>query len=212
MNNNDESDWFTICDEKNIILEKNSNNAYKITFSIHSTGEETVLNVLKNGQLFELLSALNPDVVDNISVTEHTNNVHDVFITFKNSNKQDGEEVDKIINVYFSLKYEFKENRCIISSQNCQDDNGKNDNGKNDNGKNDNGKNDNGNPNSQIKKKDEKEFLPVSKIKLRAVEKNNKTSLCLIFKVDSKKSSNIINMYIGLYFKKIFYRFKQYFE
>ena len=191
MNNNDESDWFTICDEKNIILEKNSNNAYKITFSVHSTGEDTVLNVLKNGQLFELLSALNPDVIDKINVTEHANNVHDVFITFKNSNKQDGEELDKIINVCFSLKYEFKENRCIITSQNCQDD---------------------GNPDSQIKKKDEKEFLSVSKIKLKAVEKNNKTSMCLIFKVDSKKSSNIINMYIGLYFKKIFYRFKQYFE
>jgi hypothetical protein len=197
MNNNDESDWFTICDEKNIILEKNSNNAYKITFSVHSKGEETVLNVLKNGQLFELLSALNPDVIDNINVTEHTNNVHDVFITFKNSNKQDGEELDKIINVCFSLKYEFKENMCIIKSQNF-----------NDNGKNDN----NDNSDSQIKKKDEKEFLPVSKIKLRAVEKNNKTSMCLIFKVDSKKSSNIVNMYIGLYFKKIFYRFKQYFE
>jgi hypothetical protein len=192
MNINDENDWFTICDEKNIILEKNSNNTYKITFSVHCTGEDTVLNVLKNGQLFELLSALNPDVIDKINVTEHTNNVHDVFITFKNSNKQDGEELDKIINVYFSLKYEFKENKCIITSQNCQDEKGNSD--------------------SHIKKKDEKEFLPASKIKLKAVEKNNKTSVCLLFKVDSKKSSNIINMYIGLYFKKIFYRFKQYFE
>ena len=193
MNNNDECHWFTICDEKNIILEKNSNNTYKITFSICSTGEDTVLNVLKNGQLFELLSALNPDVIDEIKVTEHTNNVHDVFITFKNGSHQgkDGEELDKIINVCFSLKYEFKENKCIITSQNCHD---------------------NINCNSEIKKKDEKEFLSVSKIKLKAVEKNNYTSMCLIFKVDSKKSSNIINMYIGLYFKKIFYRFKQYFE
>jgi hypothetical protein len=193
MNNNDEGEWFTICDEKNIILEKNSNNTYKITFSIRSTGEDTVLNVLKNGQLFELLSALNPDVIDEIKVTECANNVHDVFITFKNSSHhQDGEELDKIINVCFSLKYEFKENKCIITSQNCQ--------------------HDNINCNSQIKKKDEKEFLSVSKIKLKAVEKNNDTSMCLIFKVDGKKSSNIINMYIGLYFKKIFYRFKQYFE
>lgn len=197
--NNNESDWFTICDEKNIILEKNSNNVYKITFSIHSTGEDTVLNVLKNGQLFELLLALNPDVIDKINVIEQPNNVEDVFITFKNnSNHQDdSEELDKIINIYFSLKYDFKENKCVVTSQNCRDDNGKND---------------NGNSISQIKKKDGEEFLPVSKIKLKAVEKNNKTSMCLIFKVDSKKSSNIINMYIGLYFKKIFYRFKQYFE
>ena len=196
--NNDESDWFTICDEKHIILEKNSNNAYKITFSIHSTGEDTVLNVLKNGQLFELLSALNPDVIDKINVTEHANNVHDVFITFKNNNDKDGgEELDKIIDVYFSLKYKFKENKCIITSQNSK--------------VYDNDKNDNSESNSQIKK-DGKEFLPVSRINLKAVEKNNKTSICIIFKVDSKKSSNIINMYIGLYFKKIFYRFKQYFE
>ena len=194
MNSSDESDWFTICDEKNIILEKNSNNAYKITFSISSTGEDTVLNVLKNGQFFELLSALNPDVIDKINVTEH-NKVHDVFITFKNNKDEDDKELDKIIDVYFSLKYKFKENTCIITSQNCKDDNDKND-----------------NSDSQIKKKDGKEFLPVSKIKLKAVEKNNKTSMSLIFKVDSKKSSNIINMYIGLYFKKIFYRFKQYFE
>ena len=199
MNNNDEDDWFTICDEKHIILEKNSSNAYKITFSIHSTGEDTVLNVLKNGQLFELLSALNPDVIDKINVTEHANNVHDVFITFKNNNDKDGgEELDKIIDVYFSLKYKFKENKCIITSQNSKDyDKNDNDN--------------NSESNSQIKK-DGKEFLPVSRINLKAVEKNNKTSICIIFKVDSKKSSNIINMYIGLYFKKIFYRFKQYFE
>jgi hypothetical protein len=56
-----------------------------------------------------------------------------------------------------------------------------------------------------------KEFIPVSKIKLVTIEKSSKTSMCLTFKVD-KKVSNIINMYIGLYFKKIFYRFKQYFE
>lgn len=196
--NNDESDWFTICDEKHIILEKNSNNSYKITFSINSTGEDTVLNVLKNGQLFELLAALNPDVIDKINVTEHANNVHDVFITFKNnSNDKDVEELDKIIDVYFSLKYKFKENKCIITSNNIQDD--------------DKNKNDNSESSSHIKKYG-KEFLPVSRINLKAVEKNNKTSMCLIFKVDSKKSSNIINMYIGLYFKKIFYRFKQYFE
>ena len=197
MNNNDEDDWFTICDEKHIILEKNSSNAYKLTFSINSTGEDTVLNVLKNGQLFELLAALNPDVIDTINVTEHANNVHDVFITFKNNSNKDGEELDKIIDVYFSLKYKFKENKCIITSNYIQD--------------NDKNKNDNSESDSKFKK-DGREFLPVSRINLKAVEKNNKTSMCLIFKVDSKKSSNIINMYIGLYFKKIFYRFKQYFE
>ena len=199
MNNNDEDDWFTICDEKHIILEKNSSNAYKLTFSINSTGEDTVLNVLKNGQLFELLAALNPDVIEKINVTEHTNNVHDVFVTFKNNgNDKDDEEIDKIIDVYFSFKYKFKENKCINTSNNIKDD--------------DKNKNDNSESSSSCIKKYGKEFLPVSKINLKAVEKNNKTSMCLIFKVDSKKSSNIINMYIGLYFKKIFYRFKQYFE
>ncbi len=189
-----ESDWFTICDEKNILLEKNDNNFYKITFSIQSSGDsDTVLNVLKNGQLFELLSALNPDVIDNINVSER-NNIHDVFMTFKNNNEENCEDADKIINVYFSLKYKFKENRCIISSQNCQNDDNNDD------------------VIYPAKHNGTKEFLHVSKIKLKAIEKNNKTFICLTFKIESKKSSNILNMYIGLYFKKIFYRFKQYFE
>jgi len=189
----DNDDWFIICDEKNIILEKNNNNDYKISFNINSKGgEDTVINVLKKGQLFELLSALNPDVIDKITVTEH-DDVHSVFMTLKNSDQADGEEVDKIINVYFSLKYNFKENKCIITSR----------------------KNENENDDeyhSDIKKKYGKDFLHVSKIKLKVVEKNNKTSVCITFKTDIKKSNNIKNMYIGLYFKKIFYRFKQYFE
>ena len=56
----DDNIWFTICDEKNIMLEKNNNNDYKITFNIHSKkgkDTDTVLNVLKNGQLFEIKSA-----------------------------------------------------------------------------------------------------------------------------------------------------------
>ena len=65
---------------------------------------------------------------------------------------------------------------------------------------------------AEYQKKYGKDFLHVSKIKLKVVEKNNKTSVCITFKTDIKKSNNIKNMYIGLYFKKIFYRFKQYFE
>ena len=62
-------EWFTVCDEKNILLEKNENNLYKITFNIKTNGnEDTVLHVLKNGQLFELLSALNPDVIEKIKL------------------------------------------------------------------------------------------------------------------------------------------------
>jgi hypothetical protein len=197
-----DDEWFTICDEKNIILKKNDANMYKISFSINvKNNEDTVLKVLKNGQLFELLSALNPDVIENVDVNEH-DGLHDIFISFKNSktnNNADVDESDKIVNVFFSIKYFFSENKCVVKSQ-CQK-------------KNDStppqSKNDDENQISKIK--NGKEFIPVSKIKLVTIEKNNKTSMCLTFKVD-KKIGNIINMYIGLYFKKIFYRFKQYFE
>lgn len=189
-----DDDWFTICDEKNIILKKNDSNMYKITFNINvKNNEDTVLNVLKNGQLFELLSALNPDVIDKIDISEQ-DSIHNIFISFKNNKTHgrggdDGDELDKIVHVFFSIKYYFSENKCVIKSQ----------------------KNDDDDKDQQIKMKNGKEFIPVSKIKLVTVEKNNKTSICLTFKID-KKVSNIINMYIGLYFKKIFYRFKQYFE
>ena len=89
MDENNELEWFTICDEKNILLEKNDNNVYKITFSISSSNEEdTVLNVLKNGQLFELLSQLNPDVIDDINVIQQKNIDH-VYMTFKNNKEDD---------------------------------------------------------------------------------------------------------------------------
>lgn len=202
MSDNDEVEWFTICNEKNIILKKNNSNTYKITFSINlKNNEDTVLNVLKNGQLFELLSALNPDVIDKFDVIEDSGDVHHIFMTFKTgeTDPDDTDEIDKIIHVFFSLKYSFKENKCIIESKNIND-------------RHDDRNNEG--LNSKINKlKEGKDFLSISKIKLKAVENNKKTSMCLLFKVDSSsKSSNIINMYIGLYFKKIFYRFKQYFE
>jgi hypothetical protein len=191
----DDDEWFTICDEKNIVLKKNDANMYKITFNINTkNSEDTVLNILKNGQLFELLSALNPDVIEKVDVSEHQG-IHDIFMTFKNNKKSDHDDtedadVDKIVHVFFSIKYFFSENKCVIKSK----------------------KNiDTDHNNQETKIKNGKEFIPVSKIKLVSVEKNNKTSMCLTFKID-KKVSNIINMYIGLYFKKIFYRFKQYFE
>ena len=202
MNDNDKNDknenqcdWFTICDEKNILLEKNESNMYKITFSIFSkNNEDTVLNVLKNGQLFDLLSALNPDVIEKIIVNED-DDIHHVFITFKNVKDDENDENDdeRVINVHFSLKYNFKENKCIITStsQNIQ-------------------------PIKQMKNGVEninmKNSLFISQIKLKAIEKNEKTSMHLIFKLDGKKTNNFKNMYIGLYFKKLFYRFKKYFE
>lgn len=192
-----DDEWFTICDEKNIVLKKNDANIYKITFSINvKNNEDTVLNVLKNGQLFELLSALNPDVIEKVDVNERVDRIQDIFMSFKNSktnSDDDVDEADKIVHVFFSIKYIFSENKCVIKSQSQKNVDSHND------------------ENQVAKIKNGKEFIPVSKIKLITTEKNNKTSMCLTFKVD-KKTSNIINMYIGLYFKKIFYRFKQYFE
>jgi hypothetical protein len=193
MSDNDE--WFTICDEKNIVLKKNDENMYKIIFSINvKNNEDTVLNVLKNGQFFELLSALNPDVIEKIDEIEH-DGIYDIFISFKNNKEtnsnNDVDELDKVVNAFFSIKYLFTKNKCVIESQNCGTDI----------------------ENQNTKMKNGKEFISITKIKLVTIEreKSNKTSICLTFKVD-KNVSNIINMYIGLYFKKIFHRFKQYFE
>ena len=186
-------EWFTVCDEKNILLEKNENNLYKITFNVKTNDEEdTVLNVLKNGQLFELLSALNPDVIEKINVNENNDNIHHVLITFKNLDDEiNSNKDDNILNIHFYLKYKFKEGKCVITSQKKQNKN---------NIKTDNNDEEN------------KDSLFISQIKLKAVEKNKKTSIYLIFKLNNVNTSNFINMYIGLYFKKIFHRFKQYFE
>jgi hypothetical protein len=195
MEEESQYEWFTICDEKNILLEKNENNVYKITFNIKTNGnEDTVLNVLKNGQLFELLSALNPDVIKKIKVSE-SDNIHHVFMTFINLDDEiNSNRGENILNVHFYLKYKFKQGKCIVTSQKKQ-----------------NNSNDNRSGNDKDDEKNE-DSLFISYIKLKAVEKNEKTSIQLIFKLDNINTSNLINMYIGLYFKKIFHRFKQYFE
>lgn len=186
MEEESQHEWFTICDEKNILLEKNENNVYKITFDVKTNdSEDTVLNVLKNGQLFELLSALNPDIIEKIKVSEN-DNIHHVFMTFINLDDEiNSNRGENILNVHFYLKYKFKANKCTITSQKKQNDD-----------------NDQKNEDS----------LFISYIKLKTVEKNKKTSIELVFKLDNVNTSNFINMYIGLYFKKIFHRFKQYFE
>jgi len=159
MSDDNEVEWFTICDEKNIILKKNDKNVYKITLDIDlKNNEDTVLNVLKNGQLFDLLFALNPDVIDKFNIIEQ-NDIHNVFITFKNGAHDDKEnddgEDDKVVHVFFALKYTFKENKCIIESQeeshdelahsSCSDE--------------------------IVKLKGQNDFISVSKIKLKATEK-----------------------------------------
>ena len=92
-----DDEWFTICDEKNIVLKKNDTNMYKITFSINvKNNEDTVLNVLKNGQLFELLSALNPDVIEKVDVNERTDGIQDIFMSFKSSKTNSDDDVDEV--------------------------------------------------------------------------------------------------------------------
>ena len=174
MSDSDEVEWFLICNEKNITLKKNDSNTYKITFNVvgSKNNEDTVLNVLKNGQLFDLLYALNPDVVNKVDVIEDQCDIHHVFMTFKPSQNDQGEDNDKIMHVFFSLKYSFKENKCTAKSQLF---------------------NHNDNHNSDllskiVKVKEGRDFLPISKIKLTVAESNKKTSVCLKFKVDNKKS------------------------
>lgn len=43
-------------------------------------------------------------------------------------------------------------------------------------------------------------------------KQNQPTNVVLTFKIDEVVDNDIFQMYIGLYFKKLFYRFKMYFE
>jgi len=192
----DNEEWYTICSEKNMLLEKNEKDFYKIIFDIKSKNngekENTVLNILKNGQLFELLAALNPDTVETIKEDEK-DNIHSIFITFKDLEDEDNKNsFDKILNIHFHLKYKFKKNKCIITNETEQHD-----------------------ENVDVYAANGSKSLLVSYIKLKVNEKNDKlTKFCLIFKINNDRvnTSNFMKLYIGLYFKKIFHRFKQYFE
>jgi hypothetical protein len=178
-----EVDWYTVCDEKNILLEKNDDNMYKLTFDIYEDNENefSVIDILKNDQLFDLLYELNKDLIESVDVSEK-NNIKSVVIKIININNEYNKDEKKTVHLNFA--YTFQKNKCEIDSI------------------------------IHIVKKDEDnpDNVYISTFNMSFAEEGKITRVLLTFNVDDVVDNNLAQMYLGLYFKKILYRLKLYFE
>lgn len=171
-------EWFTVCDENDILLEKNDSNDYKISLNIYENPENefSSIDIIKEGQLFDLLFELNNDIIENIDQSIIDNNINLVTIVSLNKEK-------KKKNIYLKYKSEINDNLCIITGVPFEDKN---------------------------EVKDDEIYLDNFNIKL---EKGCPTSLSVILNSNNfLDEDSLINIFLSLFIKKIFNKFKKYFE
>jgi ribosome-associated toxin RatA of RatAB toxin-antitoxin module len=175
-------EWYTVCDEKELLLKKNDNNEYSLALVVKDDDVSILDDVINTGQLFELLYELNKDIIENIieSKENNINEINNVSIKIKNIKNEF--KTIKNINIHLKFKYTIVNNSCTINSLPFD---------------------------NNFKSNEENIYISHFQINF---EKNEKTNILLKFKIDDEVDNDLYQMYIGLYFKKLFYRFKMYFE
>jgi len=177
-------DWIIVCDEKNLILKKNDNNDYSLSFDINENSENdfSVQEIINSNQFFELLYELNKDIIENITDSSENsiNNVNNLIIKIKNLKSEF--KTLKNINIHLKFIYKFENNETSLCSIPFD--------------------------NNFVSTEDNL-YISTFLIKFK---QNKPTNVLLTFKIDDIVDNDIFQMYLGLYFKKLFYRFKMYFE
>ncbi len=174
------SEFYTVCNDKNILLEKNDDDNYRINMSIIPSPDATynIIDIIYEYELWNLIYELNNDNIESFNLnTDKTNNCEEVFIKVRGtSEKQISEELKNII-IHFKCNYLFISNvgkECFISSVNL-----------------------------------EKSTVKFNNFKIHIlIDNDNVTKINIEFMLVDY--NDLINTYIALYIKKIFYRLTKY--
>lgn len=179
-----EEDWYTICNEKDILLQKNDENIYKIDFLLKDKESEyTLINLIKANQLFDLLFELNKDIAESINTVNSSNDSQYTVIHIINKNIDLINE--KIIHIHLQYQYIFDTNKCILKPIVIN-----------------------------RKEDDSQTLIYMDNFRVEIEESvDNPTKIHLLFGFNNKFfESNLVHVGIAMYIKKIFYRLKLYFE
>jgi hypothetical protein len=179
-----EEEWYMICNEKDIILQKNDDNMYKIDFVLNEQNADySLINIISSNQLFDLLYELNKDIIETINTINTENDSNYTVINIKNKNMDIIDE--KILYIHFKYKYIFDTNKCILESDLINK-----------------------------KEEDKKAIIYMDNFKVEIKEnKENLTKIHILFNFNNiYYESQLVNIAIAMYIKKIFYRLKMYFE
>lgn len=109
-----EDEWYVLCSDKNVLLEHlDDTNRFRITFDV-SGNYNSILEIISENQLFELLFELNKDILLDYTTTE-TNNIHNVLlkVSTKNINITNIKD-DMFMHLNYTSK--FNSNECELNS------------------------------------------------------------------------------------------------
>ena len=178
-------DYQIICSEKNIILKKDENNLYYLDLEINesSTNEHTIYDIISNDAFFDLLFELNNDIVIDYSTSDLNNNYKNIIYKLNLSDVDDSKNEN--MNLIFNVVVNtISDNKCSITSNNDSQ-------------------------NYAAADSDNIKNCFLDSFTL-FYEKNDVSKLSIQFKLDH--DDMIKNYFISMYLKKIFYKFKKYFE
>lgn len=110
------NEYYTVCNDKNIILEKNDLDNYRINIDIipNINNDFTLVDIIIEEQLWNLLYELNNDNIEEFKINNLTNS-QDIFIKVKsNTEKQISKELKDII-IHIDSKYnKINEHKCQL--------------------------------------------------------------------------------------------------
>jgi len=110
------SEFYIVCNDKNILLQKNDEDNYIINMTItpNKNNSFNLIDIVTELELWNLIYELNNDNIEEYKLTNINQNEQDVYIKVKsNTEKQISDELKNII---IHIKTKFKE----ISNNECE--------------------------------------------------------------------------------------------
>jgi hypothetical protein len=185
----EDSEFTIISEKKNVLLEKNNLGDFRINIPVNTTIEnESIFDIIKNKCFFDLLYELNKDIIEKFEITNDNNDVtiDDIKIIFKDVTNEDN-VLDDNEEILINLKIK---TNCIsdtdyeLSGLNIQN-------------------------NSSIKN----ESVNMENFLIKVEKKSSELiNIKISFSIKDNEKPDFLKTYICLYFQKIFYKIKLYFE
>jgi hypothetical protein len=168
--------FYTVCNDKDILLEKNDLDEYRINMTIipNPMNEFTLIDIILEHEFWNLLFELNKDIIEYFNEVKQTNNRDIISIKLKSENEST-EFKNLLLNLLVTIE-QISNNKMIITCVNADT------------------------------KKDEIRFTDF----IMNIEQIKNTNINISFKLTN--ANDIVNTYISLCIKKIFYRLSKYLE
>jgi len=107
-------DFYKVCDDKNILLEKNDFSSFRINLSINnnSNNNYNLIEIINQNELWNLLYELNKDIIEEYNYNKLTNeNNEQIYIKIKNIKKNEefnniSLNIENIINKISDYEYQ----------------------------------------------------------------------------------------------------------